>query len=176
MQASFFVQDESTFNYRTGNTSTLNTVAQILLQPDSSAGLQYIWKPAASLAEISMNGTAVPFLMNNTAPCCINLTSRLQDEIKSAAHSPGAPGWKHYASPVSGQVMGTCHIDTTGPWPEVESAVFTWFQDPYNVTAAELEDNNSPLVLMISDWKNARDMPANDPADFGGSSYILLRP
>ena len=171
MQASFFVQDESTFNNRTGNTSTLNTVAQILLQPERGAPFKYIWQPAAALADVSRSssgGDYVPFLVNGSAPCCINLSTRLQGMIMEAnsKSNSSAPGWKHYGTPASGQLMGTCHIDTSGPLPEVQSAAFTWYSDTYNLTAEEFGADHSNLLLMISgDWRGAA-----NATDFGDSA------
>ena len=62
-QAAFFVQDESTLNARfgnTSNTSTLNTVVQVLLQPEDGAGFEYVWHlavqfPSCQRMELSLS-------------------------------------------------------------------------------------------------------------------------
>ena len=178
MQASFFIQDKTTFNDRNGNESTLNTVAEILLQPDSNAGFSYTWLPAANL---SSQGSSLPFVVNDTAPCCINLNQRLQSQINMNTRwsnemlKISAPGWKHFGANVTGQVLGTCQMDTqNASSPKVVAAAFSWYRDAYNVTGTELVGPKSPLVLMITgDLTHLKDVTYTDSADSEGTKHEL---
>ena len=158
LQANFFVQNQITFNARLGKASTINTVFQILLQPKSNEPFEYVWRPAGSFPDVTSNlSEAIPFLVNGTAPCCINLNDRLQQAINQAcsASNPKTQGWKRLAANITGQLMGSCKVSladsaqgSSGP-AVVTQARFTYAQNPYNLTQEEILGSNGPLVLMI---------------------------
>ena len=76
---------------------------------------------------------------------------------------------------VTGQLMGTCRLDSTSPnEPRVRSASFSWYRDVYDLEPDELMSDDSPLVLMMNgtspEW--ATKVP-DPPADLEGMSVHL---
>lgn len=153
------MQDAYTSYSRAANFSAINTVAQVLLQPDEDRGFQYVWQRSSEAGSMSR---AQPFVVNGRAPCCVDINPRLQAAVQKNCNN--TQGWKHYGINLSGQLMAACQLEEVqlSGNPDVrfrvKSAFFNWFGDDHQLEQTELAGVESPWLLMLN---------STDPKKFG---------
>ncbi len=129
MQAALFLQDFTAFDlspqFRSinGTSSGINTVFQILLQPEADTGFEYIWK---QMDDPLLSQTQL-YSINGSVPCCIPVSPDLQDSIY--AQNANTSAWQDYVAHVEGQILGQCNVAD-------QTATLSWYAHTYVLNAS----------------------------------------
>ena len=153
MQAALFLQDFTSFDLclqfrlTNGTTAGINTVFQILLQPESGIGFEYVWSRMDEAHQLDQSQL---YTINGSVPCCIPIFPALQEAIfadnsfGSKYYSNPSASWRDYVKEVDGQILGQCNVTD-------ETATLSWYANTYTLSA-----NNGSLdaYLLGVEWDN----------------------
>lgn len=164
VQAALFLQDFTSFDvspqFRSinGTSSSLNTVFQILLQPEPGTGFQYSWKQMDEpLGQFQL------YNINGSVPCCIPVTADLQDQIY-ADFSNFSGGWQDHVREVEGQILGQCNVTD-------QTALLSWYAKTYLLRAS---NGSLGAHLLGVDLTNVTLKPPPPVVDEGEPFYLSI--
>lgn len=165
MQAALFLQDFTSFDLSPGFRSTngttagINTVFQILLQPEPGTGFEWVWR------QMDEDHSQL-YPINGSVPCCIPVSHALQDAIfadnsfGSKLYTDSSASWREYVKEVDGQILGQCNV--TG-----QTATLSWYATTYQLTAS---NGSLDAYLLGVEWDNTTLKPPPPMAPQGEAS------
>lgn len=149
VQAALFMQDGNSFDLSPQSRSTngtsagINTVYQILLQPEPGIGFEWVWR------QMDEDHSQL-YTINGSVPCCIPISPALGDAIfadnsfGSEYYNDSSSSWREYVKEVDGQILGQCNVTT-------QTATLSWYAITYQLTAS---NGSLDAYLLGAEWDN----------------------
>ncbi len=140
LQAALFLQDFTSFDLSdqsrsiNGTSSGINTVFQILLQPEPGTGFEWVWTQMDDAVLGGLDQSQL-YSINGSVPCCIPVSPELEDAIAadntlgSAYYKAPADSWRDHVRDVEGQILGQCSLTN-------QTATLSWYANTYVLNAS----------------------------------------